>query len=94
MLKAKTLGQRVAMLSGNKEVYETVIEAIKEAGLRDKKVAEDENVEVEYRDVLIVITPTNIYAVNAFGTLFEDFSSKKCKLNIFSKQEKKRCGSL
>lgn len=88
MIKAKTISQQVALISGNKRVYEYVSGLLERQGLKKVAFKENEGYEIEDGKVLVTIMGNKMYACNVYGSVFEDFTRKDCKLKVLNVKEK------
>lgn len=88
MLKAKTVSQRITMLSGNKKVAEYVHWLAELEGIAKCKVEPDETIELKTDKVCVTITTDTMTAINVYGTVFEDLTKKDCKLKVLQDKRK------
>lgn len=89
MLKPKTVNQVIAMLSGNRKVYDFVKELVDAEGCGKVRISDEDAYEIKTDKVLVVITTTTMIATNVYGTIFEDLTRKDCKL-IVNKEERRK----
>lgn len=88
MLKATTLFKRIAMLSGNKCVYNFVHYLAECDGTGKCLLEDDEVVELKTNKVVITITKDTMTAINVYGTVFEDLTKPNCKLTVLNQKER------
>lgn len=89
MLKAKTVSQQIALLSGNKRVYEFVYKLAKDDGCLKCQMPDDEGIDIKNDKVLVTITKNTMTAMNVYGTIFEDLTKKDCRLYVLKEKQKR-----